>query len=173
MPLVLLGVLAGWLLLTSRRRDLGPHISEHFREGELAVSAHFPDLVELPTGQHSRNAVRGVRTILQPLRTRLGVPVSPTSFYRGPALNAAVRGVPGSHHTRGLAADIKARGYTDEELIRVLWDMHQAGELPGLGEVITYEDTGHLHVSWTGPVEFLVAYRNAAGERRYRPWRPS
>lgn len=136
------------------------------------MSSAHPELVELPGGVELDRLRFGCVHVLQPLRDRIRVPVIPTSGYRGDALNRAVGGVPTSHHRLGYAADIRAPGYTDEQLIAILHDMWTAGELPHLGQVITYRDTGHLHVSWHGEAEFLEAYRTLTGKRKYRAWRP-
>ena len=45
--------------------------------------------------------------VLEPLRQHLGCPITVTSGYRHPRVNALVGGVPGSQHQRGEAADIR------------------------------------------------------------------
>lgn len=47
-----------------------------------------------------------VQEVLDPLRDAYGAPIYVNSGYRCPELNRAVGGSPGSHHLRGMAADI-------------------------------------------------------------------
>ena len=47
-----------------------------------------------------------VDKVLDPLREAWGGPIRVNSGYRGPELNKAVGGTPGSQHQRGEAADI-------------------------------------------------------------------
>jgi zinc D-Ala-D-Ala carboxypeptidase len=54
--------------------------------------------------------------VLQPLRDKLGRPITITSGYRCPRLNAAVGGERLSQHLMGEAADILAAGMTVQEL---------------------------------------------------------
>jgi hypothetical protein len=53
--------------------------------------------------------------ILDQLRSDLGVPITVTSSYRDVDYNAAVGGVTGSEHTKGLAIDFVARGGTSTQ----------------------------------------------------------
>lgn len=72
-------------------------------------------------------------------------PVMITSGYRTPAWNATVGGVPGSHHTKGAAADFKVLGFlpsTVAERIRERLDRFDYGEL------ILYDR--HVHLSLPG-----------------------
>lgn len=66
------------------------------------------------------NLERLVKTVLQPLRDALGVPVIVSSGYRSPQVNTAVGGAPNSAHLYGLAADIVVRGLTSTELSHYL-----------------------------------------------------
>lgn len=48
-----------------------------------------------------------VTNVLQPVREKLGFPMTITSGYRSPALNKLVGGKPTSQHLKGEAADIQ------------------------------------------------------------------
>lgn len=54
--------------------------------------------------------------VLDPVRELVGVPVTESSGYRCPRLNTKVGGEPGSQHPKGEAADIRAQGYTPDDL---------------------------------------------------------
>lgn len=55
---------------------------------------------------------------LQEIRDKIGVPIIINSAYRCPEVNKAVGGSATSWHQQGLAADINAKGYTQEQLVR-------------------------------------------------------
>lgn len=170
-PIALL-LAAGLILLAQSQGVQDRQLSRSFWLREMAVSSSFPQLATMPPEGPARELERGALDILQPLRDRINVPVHVTSGYRSSALNAAVGGSDTSDHAHGQAVDISAPPYTDEQLIAIVREMHLDGEIRGLDQCISYTDTGHLHIGW-GPRargEFLVAYRDAAGKRRYRPW---
>lgn len=60
------------------------------------------------------------RTVLQPLRDRIGKPFIVSSWYRCPALNKAVGGVYNSSHLSATAADINIKGLTSQEAFDAL-----------------------------------------------------
>ena len=59
---------------------------------------------------------------LQEIRDKIGVPITINSAYRCPEVNKAVGGSATSWHQQGLAADINAKGYTQEQLVRWIKD---------------------------------------------------
>lgn len=59
---------------------------------------------------------------LQEIRDKIGVPIIINSAYRCPEVNKAVGGSATSWHQQGLAADINAKGYTQEQLVRWIKD---------------------------------------------------
>lgn len=83
-----------------------------------------------------------VRTVLDPIRKAIGLPVVVTSGYRSEAVNQAVDGHTGSHHKSGYAADIAIAGVDP----LVLLNQIKALNLP-VNEVIAYAESGHVHVS--------------------------
>lgn len=67
--------------------------------------------------------------VLQRLRDVLGVKITVTSGRRCAAHNAAVGGAKNSQHLQGLAADIRAEGWTAKDLLRVLRILVRANAL--------------------------------------------
>lgn len=67
--------------------------------------------------------------VLQRLRDILGVPITVTSGRRCAKHNAAVGGAKNSQHLQGLAADIRAEGWTAKDLLRVLKILVRANAL--------------------------------------------
>jgi uncharacterized protein YcbK (DUF882 family) len=67
--------------------------------------------------------------VLQRLRDILGVPITVTSGRRCAKHNAAVGGAKNSQHLLGLAADIRAEGWTAKDLLRVLRVLVRANAL--------------------------------------------
>lgn len=57
---------------------------------------------------------------LQPLRDKLGKPITITSGYRNKTLNKAVGGAETSHHLTGQAVDISVRGLTAKQLFDLI-----------------------------------------------------
>lgn len=84
-------------------------ISENFSFSEFERSdiAKKRGIINVISTTKVRDSiVELVNTVLQPLRTAVGVPMPVNSGYRCPELNAAVGGVPTSQHLKGEAADI-------------------------------------------------------------------
>ena len=83
---------------------------------------------------------------LQRLRDYTGEPVRITSGRRCEAHNAAVGGAKNSQHLLGLAADIRAEGWTAKDLLRVLRVLVRANALyVGYAYVVT-ENVVHIDV---------------------------
>jgi len=99
----------------------------------MKLSEHF-DLSEFTVSQEAvRKGIDNVATdsiieclrdlcthILEPIRDLAGKPLSITSGYRSPGLNAAIGGSITSQHCKGEAADFHAQGYTTEELFQLV-----------------------------------------------------
>ena len=84
--------------------------------------------------------------VLQRLRDILGVPITVTSGRRCAKHNAAVGGAKNSQHLLGLAADIRAEGWTAKDLLRVLKILVRANALyVGYAYVVT-ENVIHFDV---------------------------
>lgn len=88
-------------------------LSDHFSLEELTVSqtAAREGIDNTPDATALRN-LRRLATALERVRSRLGNrPVTISSGYRSPALNAAVGGSSTSAHMSGLAADLIVPSY--------------------------------------------------------------
>lgn len=81
---------------------------------------------------------------LQLIRDTLGAPITISSGYRCPELNKAVGGSKTSQHLLALAADIRAKGYTAQELFELI-----AGSNFGFDQLILEKIGGKewLHIS--------------------------
>lgn len=97
-----------------------------------------------PPPAAAANLTALVANVLDPLRTAWGAPVTVNSGYRCPRLNAAVGGVPTSHHLRGMAADITA-GSTEAN--KALFDLARKLKLP-FCQLIDERHYRWLHISY-------------------------
>lgn len=84
-----------------------------------------------------------IDNVLDPLREKWGRRIIVNSGYRSAELNAAVGGAPGSHHLRGMAADITAGNATDN---RRLFDLAVRLKLP-YTQLIAEHGFRWLHIS--------------------------
>lgn len=58
-----------------------------------------------PSLEHKENLILLIKKLLDPIREKYGKPITISSGYRSPLLNAAVGGSPTSNHSMGCAAD--------------------------------------------------------------------
>ena len=99
------------------------NLTEHFTLEELVSSQmatrrrldNRPGLTEVAN-------LRRVAALLEEVRALVGGPVTVSSGYRSPAVNAAVGGASKSAHVHGLAADISAPGVTPRKLAQMIRD---------------------------------------------------
>lgn len=82
-----------------------------------------------------------VTHILQPLRDKVGKPITISSGYRCKELNALVGGAETSQHAKGEASDIKIAGMKPVEVAQLIYDM----KLP-YDQMILYST--FVHVSY-------------------------
>ena len=106
-----------------------------------------------------------VQEVLDPVRDRIGVPITVTSGYRCAELNRRVGGVSNSKHCRGLAADIVTKDVKLEDVMRTLkW----AAKMTEAFDKAIYEQrpSGHpwIHVQIFDPTVELDEHN-----RRRRP----
>lgn len=82
----------------------------YFTIDELCKSdtARARGIDNTPSAEIVKNLTQLVDKVLDPLRKSWGSPLRVNSGYRCPALNKAVGGATGSHHVRGMAADVTA-----------------------------------------------------------------
>ena len=94
-------------------------VSKNFSFEELTDSTKFPALVEknrFEAAAFLASLQLTCQEVMEPIRALFDRPVVPTSGFRGPALNAAVRGVEDSQHTKGEAVDFIIPGVENEEI---------------------------------------------------------
>lgn len=99
------------------------NLTEHFTVEELVASqlAARRRLDNRPGPAELANLHR-VAAVLEQIRALVGGPVTISSGYRSPAVNAAVGGARNSAHLQGLAADITAPGLTPKALAALIRD---------------------------------------------------
>lgn len=96
--------------------------------------------------------------ILEPLRDRLGVPLTITSGYRSPKLNAAIGGAMKSAHMSGRAADVKAKGFSPGQIAEAVIALR----LPFDQIIIEFDRWLHIGMAESGTMprrEFLKAVK--------------
>lgn len=118
-------------------------LSTHFTLEELVFSqtALRLGIDNTPGSAEHACLIRLCWTLLEPIRTLLGVPVHVDSGYRSPALNAKVGGALNSAHVEGRAADLVPIGMN----LQTAFDLIRHTSLP-FDEVIT-ECDAWIHVS--------------------------
>ncbi|PSN12727.1 peptidase M15A [filamentous cyanobacterium CCT1] len=78
------------------------------------------DATRIPETQAIVDNIIGLARALQPARDRLNRPFRITSWYRPPAVNAAVGGASRSQHLFGKAADIQVQGLSGRQVANAL-----------------------------------------------------
>lgn len=97
---------------------LGKHFTlDEFMQSQTAARKGIDNI---PTPEAVANLEALVINILDPLRDRLGVPITISSGYRSPALNKTVGGAKNSQHLTGEAADINCPAIGQEKLFETL-----------------------------------------------------
>lgn len=99
-----------------------------------------------PGAAERRNLTALVEHVLDPLRERWGAPITVTSGYRSPKLNAAVGGAKTSQHLLGQAADLSAGSKAKN---KDLFNLLRASGLP-FDQLIDEKGYQWVHVSY-GP----------------------
>ena len=93
-------------------------LSKNFSLWELTKSqtASRRGIKNSPTKEHLQNLITTANKILQPVRDHYGIPFTPSSGYRSPALNRAVGGSKDSQHSKGEAVDFEVPGISNYDL---------------------------------------------------------
>lgn len=90
------------------------NISEHITYAEAThTGTGLPNIPDAVTLRRMQNVAKQV---FEPLRTQFRCPININSFYRSPAVNKAVGGVPSSQHVTGEAMDIDCSSVSDREI---------------------------------------------------------
>jgi uncharacterized protein YcbK (DUF882 family) len=134
-------------------------LSPHFSLAEMTRTAHA--LPNDPSPEVVEHLTRLCLTLLEPVRTLLGVPLRVNSGFRSPAVNAAVHGSPTSQHMRGDAADLVPLGMSAEEAMARIAHEVEAGRLSALDQGIIYA-SGFLHLSTSATRPRQQLLRSAA-----------
>jgi hypothetical protein len=81
------------------------------------------DATRIPETVTIVNNIIALARELQKARNQIGVPFVVNSWYRPPAINAAVGGVPNSQHLTGRAVDVQVPGYSGRRVANavMLW----------------------------------------------------
>lgn len=114
---------------------MAERLSPHFTLAELTASAKAVSL-GLRNVPDSAALYQLAKTaqMLERVRELLGVPITVTSGYRSPAVNAAVGGRTSSDHLKGMAADIVAPGFGDPHAVATAIAPHVS--TLGIGQLI-------------------------------------
>lgn len=99
---------------------------KYFRLEEFAVSSSYPKLVELPKGSIEQNVKLLVEVLLDPIREKIGMPITVTSGYRPKKLNDAVGGAKNSNHLYGYAADVQC-GNKRSDNLKIVYALLELG----------------------------------------------
>lgn len=86
--------------------DPSAKISKYFKVREVTLD----DPRRIPTSKDVEDNILSLARELDKLRELWGAPISTTSWYRPPTVNAEIGGVPNSQHINGSAADIYSPG---------------------------------------------------------------
>ena len=89
------------------------------------------------------------KRVLQPVRDAFGVPFTPSSWYRCPALNARIGGAAGSQHVVGEAVDFEVPGVSNIAVAGWIADTLAFDQL-----ILEYHDpddpaSGWIHCSYS------------------------
>ena len=119
---------------------------EYFTVKELtrSVTAEALKIDNTPTAEAEENLKALINNVLDPLREAYGNPITVTSGYRSPRLNAAVGGVKTSQHQRGQAADITAGSPAENKKI---FDLARELNLP-FCQLIDEKKYKWVHISY-------------------------
>lgn len=127
----------------------------------------------IPTPQHELNLRELAWTILAPLREAMGGPITVTSGYRSPELNAKTKGSSAtSQHSLGQAADIvSAGGFTNAAMFHYIRQ-----NLPFDQMIWEYGDSKNpawVHVSYrANPRGKILVTTGTPDKPSYAPWKP-
>ena len=144
---------------------------KHFTIAELCRSNTATDkkIDNTPTDQVEKNLKALVENVLDPVREKLGRPITVNCGYRSPKLNNAVGGVSNSQHVTGEAADIES--YNNLVLAKTIYELGVFDQL-----ILEFPDAfgvpSWIHVSYSqkhNRKQVLVA-KKINGKTKYMPY---
>jgi zinc D-Ala-D-Ala carboxypeptidase len=121
---------------------LTPHFSMHeMIVSEIALRHGIPND---PPESALASLERLCRQTLEPLRAYINAPLNVTSGYRSPLVNRLVGGSPRSQHCLGEAADFRAAGFENRNVLALLVE---SGVLFDQA-ILEFGPAGWVHVSY-------------------------
>lgn len=127
-------------------------LSEHFslEEFEHSDTAIRYDIENKAPDFVINNLKELCENVLEPLRSRLDMPIKILSGFRCHELNSAVGGVNNSQHLTGNASDITIEGMTHPDLFKFIRDNLSFDQLILEHVKENNPNSGWVHVSWNG-----------------------
>jgi hypothetical protein len=130
-----------------------------------------------PTPEHLENLKTISVEVFDKVREHFGVPIYISSGYRSEALNKAIGGSKNSDHNLGRALDLdqdgRGNGVTNMEVFEFIKDNLEFDQL--IGEFQRADGNFEwVHVGYrkgANRKQILVAYRDAAGKTKYKPFK--
>ena len=121
-------------------------LSQNFNLEEFTSSAtaKLKNIDNRPNVQVMESLKRLCVEILQPIRNKLGLPITISSGYRCAALNNAIGGSKSSQHIKGEAADIFC--IDNAKLWNLICKMILNGEIT-VGQLIDEKNLRWIHIS--------------------------
>lgn len=97
------------------------NLSENFTLEEMTASetAERHGIDNTPDNDVLMN-LRRLALFLEEVRTVVGMPIRINSAYRSPEANKKVGGKATSQHCKGVAADLKVKGMTPDQVVRAI-----------------------------------------------------
>jgi hypothetical protein len=153
---------------------MSENISENFKWSELTISGGHPELARQAaddwTDRTRQNAEKLIKTIWQPIRDLIGVPIRVNSCYRPIYLNDAVGSKRSSQHITASALDgqpTKDKATSYETILR--WCLENREKF---GQAIFYwgdfrkgefNKIGFVHISLVGGKQGQIMYKERGG----------
>jgi hypothetical protein len=130
-----------------------------------------------PTPEHLENLKTICTEVFDKVREHFGVPIYISSGYRSEALNKAIGGSKTSDHNLGRALDLdqdgRGNGVTNMEVFEFIKDNLEFDQV--IGEFQRADGNfDWVHVGYrkgANRKQILVAYRDAAGKTKYKPFK--
>lgn len=126
-------------------RNLDTYITKNFQYWEFVSSdkAVRLSIKNIPTEQEWQNIETLVKEVLQPLRDKLGKPITINSGFRCKELNDAVQSSDTSFHRLGCAADIDSDTIPLMDILDAAYDGSKWTEI-----IAEYFPHGWVHVAY-------------------------
>jgi hypothetical protein len=122
------------------------NLSPNFTLEEMTASetAERHGIDNTPSNEVLMN-LRRLALFLEDVRTAVGMPLRISSGYRSPEVNQKVGGKSTSQHCRGVAADIKVKGMTPDQVVKAII----SAKLPYDQVIREFDSWTHVSISNT------------------------